>query len=101
MSEVFKKVKEDFVCGHCGEAVVGNGYTNHCPKCLWSRHVDINPGDRAEGCLGLMRPESVIFEHDEYFINHVCELCGAKRRVKAASSDDISGFLTHMLQWED
>ena len=24
----------------------GNGYTNHCPKCLWSKHVDINPGDR-------------------------------------------------------
>jgi Zn finger protein HypA/HybF involved in hydrogenase expression len=94
MSQVFKKVKEDFVCGHCGAEVVGNGYTNHCPKCLWSRHVDINPGDRGEECGGLMRPESVELQGGEYIITHICVDCRAARRVRAAREDDISGFLT-------
>ena len=52
----FVRRREDFVCEHCGTKVVGDGYTNHCPKCLWSKHVDIMPGDRAEDCQGLMRP---------------------------------------------
>ncbi|MFA5023297.1 MAG: RNHCP domain-containing protein, partial [Candidatus Paceibacterota bacterium] len=34
MSQNFKRQIEDFVCEHCGEKVVGNGYTNHCPRCL-------------------------------------------------------------------
>ena len=50
----FTRVVEDFTCGQCGAAVTGDGYTNHCPLCLWSRHVDINPGDRAAECGGLM-----------------------------------------------
>ena len=58
--KMFQKNVEDFVCGNCGGEVVGNGYTNHCPKCLWSKHVDINPGDRAEKCGGMMKPISVI-----------------------------------------
>jgi hypothetical protein len=62
MSTVFKKTKEDFVCEHCGKPVVGNGYTNHCPECLWSKHVDVNPGDRAATCLGLMEPVGVTID---------------------------------------
>ena len=50
----FIKVKEDFVCEHCGAEVKGDGYTNHCPKCLWSKHVDVHPGDRAAECGGMM-----------------------------------------------
>ena len=52
----FQRKKENFVCEHCGQEVIGNGYTNHCPSCLHSKHVDINPGDRAETCGGLMEP---------------------------------------------
>jgi len=98
VTQDFRRKIEDFVCGHCGEQVSGNGYTNHCPACLWSRHVDESPGDRAEHCLGLMRPESVILEKGEYIISHVCEACGAKRRVKSSPSDDISGYLAGMLE---
>lgn len=36
----FTRVIEDFICENCGTEVKGNGYTNHCPKCLWSKHVD-------------------------------------------------------------
>ena len=55
----FNRKKENFVCENCGEKVEGNGYTNHCPNCLWSKHVDINPGDRAETCHGLLKPIAV------------------------------------------
>lgn len=98
MSEVFKKVKEDFWCGNCGEEVRGNGYTNHCSKCLWSKHVDVNPGDRAEACGGLMKPEEVVMKGGEDVITHQCVACGLIRRVRADKNDDISGFLTNMLK---
>ena len=55
----FNRRIEDFTCEHCGTEVHGNGYTNHCPNCLWSKHVDINPGDRAADCGGLMEPIAV------------------------------------------
>ena len=54
MSKLFERNVEDFVCTVCGQQVEGNGYTNHCPKCLSSLHVDINPGDRASSCYGVM-----------------------------------------------
>ena len=56
MSKNFQKKVEDFVCEHCQTKNQEDGYTNHCPNCLWSRHVDINPGDRAEKCGGMMEP---------------------------------------------
>ena len=59
MSQKFKRKIEDFVCGHCKQKVKGNGYTNHCPKCLWSKHVDLTPGDRASGCKGMMAPSGI------------------------------------------
>lgn len=82
-------VKNDcgFVCAHCGQAVEPLGYTsrNHCPFCLWSLHVDLNPGDRANPCGGLMEPVRV--EPDPrkgYVIVHRCLRCGAIRRNRAA-----------------
>ena len=55
----FQRRIENFVCEHCGEKVIGDGYTNHCPKCLWSKHVDVNPGDRMAHCGGMMKPEAL------------------------------------------
>ena len=41
-------VNEDFICENCGKDVEKSSYTarDHCPYCLYSKHVDINPGDR-------------------------------------------------------
>ena len=69
----FQRRKEDFVCEHCGASVKGNGYTNHCPCCLWSKHVDINPGDRAESCGGLMEPVSVVSRQGHYLLTQKCQ----------------------------
>ena len=57
-SPLFTKNDNGFVCAHCGREVLPLGYTcrDHCPKCLCSKHVDIEPGDRAEGCKGILRP---------------------------------------------
>lgn len=87
----FTKNDEGFVCGHCGYEVTPLGYTsrNHCPKCLWSLHVDENPGDRAAACLGPMRPERTEPDPKKGFvIYHRCTRCGALRRNKAARDDD-------------
>jgi hypothetical protein len=89
MPKKFTKNIEDFVCEHCGTEVKGNGYTNHCPACLWSKHVDVNPGDRAAQCGGMMRPIRVELEKQEYIITHECVKCGHSKRNKMSLDDDF------------
>jgi ribosomal protein L37AE/L43A len=84
----FQRRIEDFDCEHCGAHVVGNGYTDHCPKCLWSKHVDINPGDRMASCGGMMRPMSLVGSSPNYRIVYRCEKCGAAKTVSAVQPDD-------------
>lgn len=90
---MFKRTIEDFTCEHCGEVVVGNGFTNHCPQCLWSKHVDIDPGDRAEECGGMMRPIEVQKKGKEYIIVHKCEKCSFTRANKAQKEDTFDMIL--------
>jgi predicted RNA-binding Zn-ribbon protein involved in translation (DUF1610 family) len=89
MSIQFQKNKENFVCEMCRAEVVGDGYTNHCPECLWSKHVDVNPGDRAEVCGGMMEPIAVEKKGDEYIILHKCVKCGFERKNKAVKADSF------------
>ena len=88
-SKSFIRTKEDFMCGHCGTEVKGTGYTNHCPVCLWSKHVDINPGDRASKCKGMMEPILVEAEKDSYIITNCCVKCGHEKRNTSASEDNF------------
>ena len=81
MPKKFQRTIEDFVCGNCGAKVKGNGYTNHCPVCLWSKHVDIHPGDRAEACGGLMEPIAVDLEREGYRITYRCQKCLIRQNV--------------------
>ena len=85
----FTKKKEDFKCENCGQEVKGDGYTNHCPHCLWSKHVDVNPGDRLEECGGLMRPIDVYKQKQEWILTHRCEICGAIKRNKVDENDNF------------
>lgn len=83
----FRKNDSGFVCAHCGRTVEPLGYSsrNHCPHCLWSLHLDENPGDRAAECGGQMRPVRVETDPRKgYIIIHRCEKCGAVRRCRAA-----------------
>ena len=87
--KLFQRKKEDFICENCGEKIVGNGYTDHCPYCLWGKHVDINPGDRLADCKGAMQPIGVEVKQDRYVIFYKCIKCGHFFRVKAADNDDV------------
>ncbi|RIL05239.1 MAG: RNHCP domain-containing protein, partial [Proteobacteria bacterium] len=89
----FQRTVEDFTCLNCGKFVEGSGFTNHCPACLWSRHVDFNPGDRLESCRGMMRPFEVEHLSGEYRLTHVCLACGAKRRIKSGKDDDFKALI--------
>lgn len=85
----FIRVAEDFVCEHCGQTVKGKGYTNHCPRCLYSKHVDEQiPGDRQSDCGGLMAPVGLDQRRGRYVIIHRCVRCGKEMRNVAAEEDD-------------
>jgi hypothetical protein len=85
----FIKNAEDFTCENCGAKVKGSGYTNHCPKCLYSKHVDNVPGDRANPCGGLMAPARVEYNGGDYAIIHKCLRCGAEKKNKTAPDDSF------------
>ena len=89
----FRRKKEDFICARCGVAVTGDGYTNHCPACLFSRHVDVFPGDRAASCGGLMEPVSSRMKNGEERILHRCVVCGHERENRVDDGDDRNVLL--------
>jgi len=85
----FTRHTENFICDHCGTSVIGTGYTNHCPQCLWSRHVDVDPGDRAADCGGMMRPTRVeVGKRDVWRLVHRCDTCGHERYNDVQPEDD-------------
>ncbi len=86
----FTKRNEAFTCANCGLAVPPAGRTcrNHCPECLYSQHVDIYPGDRANPCGGLMQP--IGYEntnHKGLMIMYRCTTCGHQARNIALLND--------------
>lgn len=93
MTRGFTRNVEDFVCAHCGTPVEGNGYTNHCPNCLYSMHVDVQPGDRLATCQGLMAPVRVEPGKEGYKILHRCNLCGYEKRNQSAPEDNFEALL--------
>ncbi|RYE11799.1 MAG: RNHCP domain-containing protein [Rickettsiales bacterium] len=89
-SKKFLKNIEDFSCEICSTFVKGNGYTNHCPSCFYSKHVDVNPGDRHSDCKGLMKPVSYETNTKKgVIITHQCTKCGVFKRNKIHNDDDI------------
>ena len=54
----FTMKDEKFICENCGKEVLPLGYTarDHCNYCLYSKHLDIFPGDRENTCLGKLKP---------------------------------------------
>jgi len=93
MLKLFQKQKEDFVCEKCGTEVAGSGYTNHCTECLWGKHVDINPGDRASDCGGMMKPVTVETKGGQHILIHKCEKCSFERKNKVEEKDNFDTVL--------
>ena len=93
--KVFSKLDEGFICVNCGKEVSPLGYTsrNHCPYCLHSIHIDINPGDRSNTCKGVLVPIGVETKKGEYMIQFKCKKCGTISRNKMATDDNYDELL--------
>jgi len=83
-----------FTCEKCGKEVgphTGGSCRNHCPFCLFSKHVDLEvPGDRENLCEGLMVPIGIELNHKKGTrIIHMCQKCGFKTFNRAAPDDDM------------
>ena len=88
----FTPCLESFCCAHCGKEIhpegAGSQHRNHCPHCLYSLHVDEEPGDRKATCHGQMEPIGVISKGDgDWSILHLCKSCG-KLSLNRALADD-------------
>ena len=87
--------QEEFRCRRCGMFVgalpYGGSHRNHCPFCLYSRHVDgKTPGDRASTCGGLMAPIGAFTRpKGEHVIVHRCLSCGFERYNRIAADDSF------------
>ena len=83
-----------FICENCGEyvkALTNGSIRNHCPFCLFSKHVDEHPGDRACDCRGMMRPIAVELSSKKgQQILHKCLKCGAEKLNKIAVDSEQS-----------
>ena len=82
---------EEFICAFCGESVSPLGYTarDHCPFCLYSKHVDVMPGDRNNTCCGLLEPIGIEKFKDTYKIIYKCQKCGELHKNIMARDDDM------------
>jgi hypothetical protein len=87
-----------FRCSHCKEWVIINSFMgtvnrNHCPSCLWSKHVDEQKGDRQAVCQAGMKPIGLTFKHEgqfkqgELMLIHECAGC-SKLSINRIARDD-------------
>ena len=94
----------EFRCVQCGELVStsrecsGVNNRNHCPVCLWSRHVDhLKAGDRNSACRSRMEPVGLTLKHTlkhygeekqgELMLIHRCAGC-RKISINRVAADD-------------
>ena len=91
----FNELDEGFICENCHKEVSPLGYTSrdHCPYCLYSKHVDINPGDRLNKCQGLLKPIGIEKYKDTYKILYKCEKCNKEHKNIIAKDDDTNEII--------
>jgi hypothetical protein len=83
-----------FRCGNCRLDVSfrapGTAHRNHCPNCLWSRHLDDDhAGDRAADCGSLMEPIAITVRGDgEWVLVHRCCGCDELHLNRTAADDN-------------
>lgn len=87
----FNMKDESFVCKNCKNLVKKLEYSarDHCPNCLYSMHVDVNPGDRLNTCMGLLKPIGIEKYRDTYKIIYKCLKCGEIHKNIMAIDDNM------------
>lgn len=84
-------IDNGFICENCKRQVSPLVYSarDHCPFCLYSKHLDIFPGDRMNLCKGLMKPIGIEKFKDTYKIIYKCSKCGEMHKNIVANDDDF------------
>ncbi len=107
LAEVLYPSDAGFRCLHCRQDVSSAAVMshvnnrNHCPHCLWSRHLDLNKaGDRLAACKEKMRPIGLTFKcrpkkyareaGGELMVIHLCIECGQVSINRIAADDDVA-----------
>ena len=87
----FNMLDESFICENCNKNVDKLKYSarDHCPFCLYSKHVDINPGDRANKCKGLLKPIEIERFKNTYKIIYKCQKCKQLHKNIVATDDNL------------
>jgi hypothetical protein len=105
--------RDGFVCTQCHTFVSCTTFLsgvvnrNHCPYCLWSRHLDlIKAGDRLAACKGKMKPVALTLKKSykkygepagEIMLVHLCNDCG-KISINRIAADDIAETIFELFE---
>lgn len=94
----FTMINTSFTCENCGEEIPVHpegSARNHCPHCLFSKHMDdISPWDRQSTCLWLMKPVWMDYKKNKWnMIQHKCKKCSKEILNKVAPDDDFLSFV--------
>ena len=91
----FNMIDEEFVCENCNKEVKKLNYTarDHCPYCLFSKHLDIFPGDRKNTCHGLLQPIGIEKFKNTYKIIYKCKKCNEKHKNIMANDDSFDKII--------
>lgn len=106
--------KDEFICNNCEEQIffsefIGTLNRNHCPYCLWSKHLDLEKaGDRKSNCKMGMKPIGLTFKQkrvDKYgkirqgelMLIHKCVKCG-KISINRLAGDDNSEIIMKIFE---
>ncbi len=91
----FSSNDQEFICENCFKKVDKLLYSSrdHCPFCLYSKHVDINPGDRLNKCQGLLKPIGIEKYKDSYKILYQCQSCKQNHKNIIAKDDDMNEII--------
>lgn len=97
------RADSSFTCTRCRHHVPASSYgvkhRNHCPRCLWSRHLDDEPGDRRVSCAQPMEPIAIEVRRDgEWAIVHRCTGCGIIKTNRIAGDDHELALLALALK---
>jgi hypothetical protein len=100
---------QGFRCVSCGSHIhtlnwlSGVQNRNHCPYCLWSKHLDLHtPGDRLAACKERMRPIGLALKRrrkkygdawGELMLAHECLGCGRVSLNRIAADDDAEALM--------
>ena len=91
----FTKLDEEFICDNCHKKVNKLNYTarDHCPYCLYSKHLDIMPGDRQNTCKGLLKPIGIEKFKNTYKIIYKCLNCNIIHKNIMANDDNFNKII--------